>query len=248
MFASELTREPYVSVVIPCYNESAHLYNSLNSISKFLQGLSKSYEIIVSDDGSTDDTSGLDWRQFKDHFNAQYIRSDTRNGKGAALRHGLKMGKGRYIFFTDADLPVDLEAIKESIKFLEERKFEIVIGDRRLPESQVIGSSATSRRVASKIFNWGVQLLVLPGITDSQCCMKGFENKALNKLLRHSSLDSYAFDVELLYLAKLYHLRIKRIPVVWKDLRAVLPLKKLIRMLTTSLLDVVIMRLNHKRL
>ena len=235
-----------ISVILPCYNESLHLPITLEALASFLGNLHREYEIIVSDDGSSDATPSLNWSSYHDQFRARYVRSNVNAGKGAALRQGLLAHRGRIVFFTDADLPVELEALARCLSKLENNECDIVIGDRRLAGSKAVGSSAMSRRIASKLFNIGVQLLVLPGYTDTQCCMKGFSAQALHKVLPASSLTSYAFDVELLYLAKLQGLRIERIPVVWKDSRASLPLGRLLCFLLACLIDVWNVRLSSR--
>jgi len=96
------------------------------------------------------------------------------------------------------------------------------------------------------VFNLGVQLLALPGYTDTQCCMKAFTKEALQKLLSEAFLTSYAFDVELVYLAKLHNLRINRIPVYWKDARAKVPLKRLIHIIFSSLKEVAYVRFRKR--
>jgi len=117
---------------LPCYNEGAQLPTSLENLSHFLESLDKEYEIIVSDDGSNDMTCNLDWQKYSSNFNIKYIRSNSNIGKGAALKRGLEACQGRFVFFTDADLPVKLEAIAISLNILENNKSDVVIGDRRL--------------------------------------------------------------------------------------------------------------------
>jgi dolichyl-phosphate beta-glucosyltransferase len=230
------------SVVLPSYNEAATLPKTLNNLSSFLEKLNKKYEIIVSDDGSTDSTFSLDWTNYHNQFRVKYIRNEKKAGKGAALRQGLLACCGRYIFFTDADLPIDLEALARGLFLLENNETDIVIGDRKLPESKAVGSAHQSRFIASMLFNIGVQLLFLPGYTDTQCPMKGFTKEALTKVLLASFLISYAFDAELLYLATLYGMRIKRIPVFWKDVRGYIPLIRLTYIVVSCLKDLILVR------
>jgi dolichyl-phosphate beta-glucosyltransferase len=150
------------------------------------------------------------------------------------------------VFFTDADLPVKLEAVTMSLSILENNESDMVIGDRRLAGSKAIGSAPIRRHIASMVFNFGVQLLALPGYTDTQCCMKAFTKEALQKVLPETFLTSYAFDVELVYLAKLHNLRIKRIPVFWKDARANVSLKRLTHIILSSLKEVAYVRFRKR--
>jgi len=234
-----------ISVILPCFNESHTIPQTLEILSEFLDSINRKYEIIVSDDGSTDMTPKLDWQSYYNQFCVRYIRSDINSGKGAALRQGLLSSRSKFIFLIDSDLPVELEALARCLTILENNEADLVIGDRKLSESKAIGSAPKSRFIASKLFNLGVQILVLPGYTDTQCPMKGITREAMSQILPACFLTSFAFDVELLYLAKLHGMRIKRLPVTWRDARADIPVGKLTYLVLTCLKDVALVRLKN---
>lgn len=220
--------KPEISVVIPSYNEGPHLHSTLKALSTFLKSLNRSYEILLSDDGSTDSTSDLDWSKYSSELHVRYIRSDLNTGKGGALRRALLACRGNFVFFTDADLPIQLEAFAISLNLLENSQCDMIIGDRGLADSKAIGSAPIHRYIVSKLLNILLQLLILPGFTDTQCPMKSFTTSTIKKLVPITSLNSYAFDAELLYLAKRYNLRVIRIPVCWRDTRKALSVKQLV--------------------
>jgi glycosyltransferase involved in cell wall biosynthesis len=238
---------PEISVVLPSYNEGTLLSSTIEALSNHLSSLQRKYEIIISDDGSVDATSGLNWSKYHTDFCVSYLRSNVTTGKGGALKRGLLSCSGKFIFFTDVDLPVELEALSRSLALLENNKYDIVIGDRRLTDSKVVGTAPIHRHVASKIFNIGVQALILPGFKDTQCPMKAFTADVLHKLLPATCLTSYAFDAELLYLATLHNLRIKRMPVFWKDTRTNLPKEHLVSVSFSWLKDLVSTRLRNRQ-
>jgi dolichyl-phosphate beta-glucosyltransferase len=216
---SKLVSEIDISVVIPSFNEGTILPISLLKLFYFLDNLQQTFEIIVSDDGSTDETRYLNWCFYYDNFNIKYIRTSINTGKGSALRKGFQISRGKYILFTDADLPVELDAIYRAIELLRKGDLDIVIGNRYLPDSEVIGSSSFVRKILSRVFNILVNSTVLARYSDTQCCLKGFTLESLKTILPFCSINSYAVDVELLKIAELQNMRIGIIPVKWKDTR-----------------------------
>ncbi|MGB6015604.1 MAG: glycosyltransferase, partial [Nodosilinea sp.] len=192
------------------------LPTTLEKLSVYLKGLHKSFEIIVSDDGSDDQTQHLNWQELEKRFSARYIRSNINTGKGGALRRGLQASCGKSVIFTDADLPVELDSISRCLDLLEENNFDMVVGNRYIKESRVIGRYSLCRRLMSKVFRiftgW-----VLPQHSDTQCCLKGFTTRSLRSILPFCSVDSYAVDIELLVLANSKRMRVATIPVTWHD-------------------------------
>lgn len=231
-----------VSIVVPCFNEAGRLYSTLDTLGSFLTDLGREYEIIICDDGSTDETATLDWLSYSERYRAKYLRSLRHEGKGAAVRSGLREAKGDYSFAVDADLSVALDALPVCLDILEDNQADVVTGDRRLPESTATSRAPIGRRIASRAFNTWVQILLLPGFTDTQCPMKGFRRSVIKRLIEETILTSFAFDVEILYLAQSSGLRIERIPIAWMDTRKRYPIGELISLVLTNMVDVVRIR------
>jgi dolichyl-phosphate beta-glucosyltransferase len=229
---------PDISVVLPCYNSVSKIPKSLVILADFLEKLEQTFEIIVSDDGSSDETQMLDWDEYSKLLNVKYIRTNCNRGKGAALRNGFNFCTGKIIFFMDVDLPIQLDGFTRALQILERDEADLVIGDRRISGSVAIGFASTKRFIASKIFNMGVQFIALPGYMDTQCPIKGFQAIKLMSILPSSFLNSFAFDVEIIYLFKAQGYRVRKIPVTWKDDRASMQLIKLTHIVLSCLLDV----------
>lgn len=207
---------PIVSVVLPAYNESSSLPDTIQNLTHFLSSTVDSHEIIVVDDGSSDGTAAL-LVQDKRIIHLRHLR---RLGKGAALQTGLEFSSGHYIAYTDADLPIAATDLVAAIQLLQQEQLDLVVGSRRHPSSTTIGSGTVSRRFISWLFALCIRLTLLPGVADAQCCMKVFRAEALHDILQYTTLRGYGFDVELLYLARRHQLRMIQCPVTWRDLRA----------------------------
>ena len=237
-----------ISIVLPCYNSAKEIPISLKLLSDFIHTLNRKFEIIISDDGSTDETQSLNWDEYSHLFNSKYIRNDNNKGKGEALRNGFNSCVGKFIFLMDIDLPVELDALSRALHILERNEADLVIGDRRVNGSIAIGAASIERFVASKVFNLGVQFIALPGYLDTQCPMKGFESNKLKSILSLSFLTSFAFDAELIYLFKIKGYNVKNISVTWKDVRSSMPFLKLTCIVLACLIDVSRVRLKSSNL
>ena len=206
--------EPALSVVIPAYNEERILRASLERIHAYFAGRPESFEILPVDDGSADGTSAVADAFASDHPECRPLRNGRNRGKGYTVRHGLAEARGRYVIFTDADLSTPIE---ETGKFLEhlEQGYDLVIGSRDLPGSDVRVHQPWYRETMGRIFNRIVRILVVRGFVDTQCGFKAFRRAAFEPALPLLQIDRYRFDVELLFLAQRLGLRIAEIPVTW---------------------------------
>lgn len=203
----------FLSVVIPAYNSSGFILKNIEHLSSTLsQVLStgQSFEILVVDDGSTDNTATL--VESAAHPNVRLIRHAQNQGKGAAVRTGMLEATGTYRIFIDADLPIDLSALPKMLDYLDRKEFHIVVGTRD-PNGPDARRRPPIRRVASWIFTEIVSRIVVTGIRDTQCGFKGFRGDAAEKLFSELHTTGFAFDVEVLYRAFKADMDIKRIPV-----------------------------------
>ena len=125
--------------------------------------------------------------------------------------------KGDFRIFTDADIPFDFEAIEKVVFYLKEKEFDVVIGDRRLPESKYFKKIKGRRKLASTIFTGFVGRFVTTGFSDTQCGLKGFSARVADDLFSVSRINGFAFDVELLYIALKRNYDIKRVPVHFRS-------------------------------
>ncbi len=207
--------KPFLSVVIPAYNEAERIPRTLNEALSFLQeNFPNDFEIIVVDDGSSDDTVKMVQSTVENETVLQLISFPRNRGKGAAVREGILQAKGKFILFMDADLATPM---KECLKFIELAKtgVEVVLGSRDLPESDVRQSQSWIRQNMGRTFNRMVQLIVLHGIRDTQCGFKLFTKKAAKDIFSQTTVDRFAFDVEVLLLAKELGYKIEEVAVEW---------------------------------
>jgi len=209
--------EPYLSLVIPCFNEHSRILPTLQQLREYLSDYRhQDTEVIVVDDGSTDGTADL-LRSFKGGGGWNRLTllfNETNRGKGYSVRRGVLAASGRYIFFTDADLPYDLKALDPFLAALEDGGYDLAIGARDLPGSRFTVRNSALRRLASDVFTWIVRNYAVRGIPDTQCGFKGFRRDVALDLFRRGRIDRYAFDVELVFLARRRRYKIARLPVI----------------------------------
>ena len=202
---------PVVSLVIPVHNGVDFVTKSVDEARRFLEKRFPAFEIIIVDDGSTDGTTAALGPLLDDRV--RLISLPENLGKFAALKAGMAVANGECRVFTDADLPYDLESVPYIVNLINGRAFDIVVGDRALPESVSLTNARVARKLSSRIFSYCVRMLVTGGLFDSQCGIKGFRNEVADAIFPLVTDDSFSGDVELLYIALKHNLSIRRIPV-----------------------------------
>ena len=202
---------PNISIVIPSYRSSEVLKKNLPYLKEFLRERLLDAEVIIVDDGSND--NGVT-KQVAEQFQCSYHTYPENRGKGAAVRYGMLHATGRFRIFTDVDIPFENEAFDRFIYYLDFKEFDVVVGDRTLPESSYFTEVSKLRKTGSAIFSFIVGRFVAGGYFDIQCGMKGFRAKAADDLFSVSRIDGFAFDVELLYISLKRNYDIKRLPVI----------------------------------
>jgi len=195
-----------LSVIIPAYLEEKNLPSTLTSLRDYFSSQSWKVEYIVVDDGSTDATS-----QVASDTGTKVIRFDKNRGKGAAVREGMMQAEGEYLLFTDADYPYEISVIEKCLDEFNSGA-DVVIGSRNLTESDR-GRERMKRRVISRIGNIVAQLLILPGISDTQAGFKCFRRDAARRIFPMSKIDGWGFDIEILYIARMLRLKIHEVPL-----------------------------------
>jgi dolichyl-phosphate beta-glucosyltransferase len=212
-----------LSIVIPAYNEEHRLPESLDKIIAFLQTRDYSAEVIVVDDGSTDNTVGI-----LEGFMARYpffssIKNNHR-GKGHAVRTGMLAAQGTYVLFSDADLATPIDEVERLLAFLEDG-YDIAIGSREGLGAQRINEPGY-RHLMGRVFNLLVRLVAVGGFQDTQCGFKCFRREAAQDLFQRVQLYGAeaglakggmvtGFDVEVLFLALKRGYKVKEVPVQW---------------------------------
>ena len=205
--------KPYLSVIIPAYNEAKRLPLTLVDIDRHLRGVKYFYEIIVVNNNSTDATAEVVERFSHIIKNLKLLNCKV-PGKGATVKRGLLEAKGEIRLFTDADNSTSVDQFSKMIPYLKEG-YDIIIGSRDIKGAKLVPPQPWHKRLAGDIGNLIIQILLLPGMWDTQCGFKAFSEKAALKIFPLMKISRWAFDVEALVLAKKLGYRIKEIPVVW---------------------------------
>lgn len=215
---------PLVSVVIPAYNEERRLPGTLQRVSEYLDTQNYPSEILVVDDGSSDNTTGIVETFAAQHATVKLIKNDHR-GKGYTVRTGMLAAQGHIVLFSDADLSTPIEDLEKLLPWFE-RGYDIVIGSR-----EGVGANRIKepfyRHLMGRVFNFIVQLLTVRGIQDTQCGFKAFRDEVAQDVFSRMLLYGdnaqkvsggmvTAFDVEALFIGHKSGYRIKEVPVNWR--------------------------------
>lgn len=207
-----MSHRPFLSIVVPAYNEEAVIGRFLASVLADVDRPDLAWEAIIVDDGSADRTAEIVRDAARAEARIRLIEAPHR-GKGAAVRAGFLASRGEWVLMADADLSMPWSDLSRFLDVASEpRPPAIVIGSREAPGARRSGE-AWSRRVSGRIFNGLVRVFAVPGIRDSQCGYKMLSADAVAALVPHLTLDGFAFDVELLYLARLAGLRIREVGI-----------------------------------
>ena len=209
---------PFLTIIVPAYNEAQRLPHSLAKIATFLQAQSFTTEILVVENRSTDETSEV-VRNFaqtvaaSDPFTLELLHSAP--GKGAAVKTGMLVGKGDYLFICDADLSMPIE---EVAKFLPPQQepdgYDVAIASREIAGA-VRHNEPFYRHLMGRVFNYVVRKLIIPGIEDTQCGFKMFTRDAAAQVFPHQTIDGWGFDPEILYISHIRGLLLVEVPINW---------------------------------
>ncbi len=200
------------SVIFPAYNEGKTISLALQEALKVFDALRATYEIILVDDGSTDDTAQHVKDFARRHANIHLLRHPQNMGKGKAVQNGVAASQGTYILFLDCDLSTHPQTILTFLPFLE--KADIVIGSRRVPGAHIIAPQPWYRTWSGRVFNVLIRLYLGLPYHDTQCGFKVFHTKT-KALFTDLQTSRWVFDVELLVRARQHGFRIIEAPVEW---------------------------------
>jgi glycosyltransferase involved in cell wall biosynthesis len=201
-----------LSVVVPAFNEERRLETTLSTLTGHLSHQPWSWEVRVVDDGSSDGTVALA-ETFARHEPRVVVQREPHRGKGGAVKAGLLGARAAFRFICDADLSMP---VAEIARFLPPVavNFDLAIGSREGAHARRVGEPAY-RHLMGRLFNFAVQTLVLRGIDDSQCGFKMFTARAVESIFPLVTVDGWAFDVEVLAIARQQGLRIVEVPIEW---------------------------------
>ena len=209
----------HLSLIIPTFNEERRIGKSLDRILTFLQAQPYQYEVIIVDDGSQDRTVDVVQQRSNSNPPIRIERQPHNLGKGEAIKRGMLQGSGSYLFFSDADLSVPIEALPTFLSILE-NGCDVAVGSRRKPGAVLEIHQPLYRELMGKVFTWLSNWILDLRVSDFTCGFKGFRREAARELFSRQRLGNWSFDPEILYLAKLKQYRVAEIPVRWRNDRA----------------------------
>jgi dolichyl-phosphate beta-glucosyltransferase len=205
-----------ITVLISAYNEAQRILPSLRVIDDYLPGLFPEYEILVIDDGSTDDTAARVRSFAREHTRIRVQRNDVNRGRGYSHRQGVRESSGEIILFTDADLSTPIQSLEHFLVVLD-KGADIVIGSRRVPGACIEVRQPWYRACMGTVFQQMVRTIVISGFRDTQCGFKLIRGRAAKDLFRLGRIDRFCFDVEMLFLAGRSGLVVREVPVTWRN-------------------------------
>jgi dolichyl-phosphate beta-glucosyltransferase len=205
---------PQLSVIIPAYNEERRLPFSLQRVRDYLDGRAEDYEIVIVDDGSTDNTVGC-VRAF-DCSRVTLLRNETNRGKGYSVRRGMLSARGAQRLMCDADLSTPIEEAQQLLAAVKAGA-DVAIGSRAASGARIEQHQPWYRENVGRLFNLAVRLIAFSGISDTQCGFKLFSGQVASDIFAISKVNGFSFDVEALFLARRRGYRIVEVPVIWRN-------------------------------
>jgi dolichyl-phosphate beta-glucosyltransferase len=209
-------REHYdydISVIVPAYNEQKRITGTLKAINGYFSNKPLTRQIIVVDDGSSDDTLGVVENIRKEINDLSVITYNPNRGKGYAIKKGVEESHGEYILFTDADNSTPIEEFEKFYPFLKDNM--VVIGSRYVAGSNVVVRQPWYRVLLGRLANMVIQIFILDGLRDTQCGFKAFRHEAAREIFSRMKVNRFGFDIETLAIARLLNFPVREIPVSW---------------------------------
>jgi len=207
---------PFLSIVVPAYNEAQRLPPTLAKMGEFFRDFTQTFEVLIIVEESTDGTLDIASAFAREQANFQAFDSRPRRGKGHAVRNGMLRAQGELAFYMDADLSVPLQEVQAFLAyFAQHPEIDVLLGNRQHAQSQITRHQTRLREGFGKTFNRVLQTLRLAPVRDTQCGFKAFRRTAAHEIFSRQTLDGFAFDVEVLLLAERLGYKLADLPVEW---------------------------------
>jgi dolichyl-phosphate beta-glucosyltransferase len=205
--------EPYLSIVVPAYNEARRIRGTLERLCHFKEQRPYSIELLVVDDGSTDETVGI----VAEFPGIRLVRNDRNHGKGFTVRHGVLEARGEFVLFTDADLSTPIEEVDKLLSALQSSGADAAVGSRALQRELIGIHQPWFRDMAGRFFNLLVRVFAGLRLHDTQCGFKLFQLSTTRRAFERMRVEGFGFDPELLFLIERNGGKIVEVPVRWND-------------------------------
>jgi len=204
---------PIISIVVPAFNEAGRIGNSIKKINAFIRQSQLSFEFIVVDDGSADNTPEIVRKSQVEGL--RLVQNGRNRGKGYSVRQGVLAASGKYVLFTDADLSAPIEELDKLLDVAMKEGVDIVIGSRAVDRKFIEKHQAPFRELGGILFNSMVRFILGLQLHDTQCGFKLFNRQRSRRIFELQRTSGFGFDPELLFIAKRHGLTIRETPVRW---------------------------------
>ncbi len=208
------TQSPQYSIVVPAYNEGARIGATLEEILEHIDRQHWDAEVVVVDDGSSDETLRIAEKFAAGHPAMRIIRNPGNCGKGYSVRNGMLQAKGKVLFFTAADLSSPIGEASKLFSAIDAGA-DIAIGSRWMDPSLQFQRQSLKRRILSRLYHKFLKIILFIPYEDTQCGFKAFTREAARKIFPLQRVMRWGFDPEILYLAHRQGLKVAEIPVRW---------------------------------
>ena len=207
-----------LSVVIPAFNEARRLPDTLREVLAYLERQPYRAEVVVVDDGSSDETARLvrEWPAGPTALRVTAHADGRNHGKGATVRRGMAEAVGQYRLFMDADNSTTLDHVESFWPWFEQG-YDAVIGSRDVGGAHVVIHQPWYKELGGKVGNLIIRTLAAPGITDTQAGFKMFSRRCIEDILPRLTIERWGFDVELIVAARCRGYRVKELPITWRN-------------------------------
>jgi glycosyltransferase involved in cell wall biosynthesis len=205
--------EPFLSIVIPAYNEASCIPTALEAIQNYVRSKSFPVETLLVDDGSDDETVKMASR----HAEVRVLRNDRNRGKGFSVRHGVLEARGELVLFTDADLSAPIEEADKLLAAMESSRADAAVGSRALRRELIGVHQSPFREWGGRFFNLLVRIFTGLPIHDTQCGFKLFQRQSTRRAFELQRVEGFGFDPEILFLIQRLGGKIVEVPVRWNN-------------------------------
>ncbi len=205
-------QQPFLSIIIPAYNEESRLPETLSQVAEFIASQPYETEVLIVNNNSTDRTEEI-IQDYSSRVPQMKGLFEPQPGKGAAVRCGMLQARGDYAFMCDADLSMPIAEVNRFLPPILEG-YDLAIASREAEEA-VRFNEPLIRHLGGRLMNWLIQLTILPGLEDTQCGFKCFSQSAAKDLFNHQTLVGWSFDIELLFIARIRGYSIREVAIPW---------------------------------
>jgi len=204
-----------LSIVIPAYREEKRIHIILEAVEKYVKSKPFPTETIIVVDASPDNTAQVA-KQYADRIPSLTVFEGKENrGKGGAVQDGVRLARGEYVVFADADNSTPIEQVDKLLEYIDQ--YDLVIGSRYCPKGKLAIPQSLTRRMGSRVLNSIIQLLAVPGIKDTQCGFKLFKTEVAKDIFKRETIYGFSFDIEILAIARILKYKVKEEGIIWYD-------------------------------